>query len=436
MGLPSGNIATISSGTSTLRGNKSFSIVMRASYSSTESYSMKVSSIGEYEFDIDVKEDTDDVTEFFINIPTFEFSFWSDIGIDFGLILKQLVYNDLVEIAVTYDGDTDYFLCQKSDFEYDRLKREVTCKCYSPLKYGSLLSGSQISTFDTSAVEISATYSDDPNPQDPVANLTEYTRIVTFNDLLESYLNTFNSSTVVKQTSYTVTKSEVEALTLSDSLVYTREDLGTTLEGVGSLSNNFYIDGFEKARKRILEASIAEAAIVGNGFGTAFYVKRSDKSNTVNINASDLEEFNIEFFTSPVKTITVGVGDTSASQTISEDNPQTIQVDIPSFASKVTFTVLGSPETLYAAGSSNPAYSPLQAENNQLLDDYIKSLGASDTIRFSGTIFGASKLKPYETITLNTAISDYLNSSNNIIRPSTLKYNLKEDKIEFTGYSL
>lgn len=430
MSLPSGDTITITSNTSTLRGNKSFQVVMTiqdvtGGTDIASSFNMTISDIGNYEFTPDVVEDSDDVTDFYINIPSFEFSFWSDLNNDkeFGGILDQMTFQDLAEIEVTYDSNTDTFLCQKGDFEYDRLNREVTCKCYSPLKYGTLIATTQVNNFDLTPYEAAVVYL----PDGQGGSEFDY-NFVTYYDTVLAYLDTFGSSTAVITSSYSQRKADVENFENANGFV-TNTNGRTDLEGSNT---EYYLEDFEVARNRILEGSIGEAALVGNGFGEAFYVRRDDTTDTVSIDASELEELNIQFFSSPVKSITVGNGEVSSSETIIPDNPQTVNVTIPNFSILASFAAI-STEIEITEGGGEIGF---QTVYDNALDIYKKVLGVSDSIKFSGTILGASKVKPHQGITLNTAISEFVTADNNQLRFSSLKYNIKEDKIEFEGYSI
>lgn len=430
MSLPSGDTITITYNTSTLRGNKDFQITMTiqdvtGGTDIATSFNMTLSDIGSYEFTPDIVEDSDNVEDFYINIPSFEFSFWSDLNGDkeFGGILDQLTFQNLVEIEVTYNGATDTFLCQKGDFEYDRLNREVTCKCYSPLKYGTLTATTQISAFNLTPYETAVVYL----PDGQAGSSYDYD-FVTYYDTILAYLDTFGSASAVIKSSYSQRKADVENFENANGFV-TNTNGQTTLEGS---SNEFYIDSFKTARDRILEGAIGEAALVGNGFGEAFYVRRDDTSDTVNIDASELEELNIQFFSSPVKSIFVGNGEISASETIIPDNPQTVTVTVPNFSILAAFSAI-STEIEIGEGGGEIGF---QTVYDNALEIYKKVLGVSDSIKFSGTILGASKVKPHQTITLDTAISEFVTADNNQLRFSSLKYNLKEDKIEFEGYSI
>jgi len=463
MGLPDSAIGdvTYTSGTSVLRGNKSFSISMRFADAdgNFNNGSFKVSDIGGYEIDLDAQEDTDDVTEFYINIPSFKFSFFSEMtdnttssGFDFGNILKSLSFINLCEITITYDGNSDVFLCQKSDFTYNRSKREVECKCYHPLKYSDQFGDIDLSTFSPDD------YSEQAYYDDGIVNY-EY-NILTYRDLIKSYLSSSaNSPTLRIQSDFILDQSDLQAIlpdggddNVDATIFVTNTNSEVDVEGA---SSQYYIDSIETARKRVIEGALAEGAIVGNMFQEAFYVRRdykgADADFKTSLNASDFEEFEIDFFTSTVKKITTNIVGNEQIATVNVTNPQNITITVPQFGSQgdlqqddadnpygtpaIKLKAIGT--DAFPSGTGEVAASNLSSD---ALLTYQYVTGSVDTVRWSGTILGVDKLKPYQYAELNTNINEYLTdevgSANNKIRFSSLKYDLKEDKIEFEAYSI
>lgn len=457
MALPSGDTITLNSGSITLRGNKTFSISMTLQDETggtdfSTSYTMTVSDIGGYEIDIDVPEDDDDVNELFYNVGEYDFSFWSVLGdgTDFGAILEQLTFNNLVQIDVTYDGATDSFLCQKQDFSYDRLKREVKVKAYSPFKYGE-----QIAAYSTTGLT-STVYWNTTVP----SGQYEYDFITAY-DAIGIYLDTFGSGLTKRvQSNFSKTDSDIQTETRSNV-----EISGYVLAGVPSNpetndvegdNDEFVLSSFDTIRQRILELGLLEGAIIGNLFGEAFYVRRDynstgDANYYTDITASDLEELNIEFYSSAVKSITMSidatrdnhiVGVADSAETIDDNKPQTIDVTFPVPVKSFLFSdgAAGAPSSgdllAEAANDGSEGESPLTTLLTGAKNTYKNVLGVEDSVRVSGVILGVDKIKPYEFAQFNTSINDYITSNNNKIRFSKLTYNFKEDKIEFEGYSI
>lgn len=435
MGFASSNIVTISSGTITLRGNKSFSVSMQLQGTSTASKTMTISDIGGYEIDLDVQESASEVNELFYNVGQFKFNFWSVLsgGANFGEYLLGLDFTDLIKITVTYDGNSGIFACQKSDFKYDERKREVEVTAYSPFKYAD-----QVVAYSTTGKVSDFGYNDGFTTYDFSA--------ITLRDLIDVYLETFGESSTVIETDFTTTKANLDDLTDSNQLVvlaYT--DITTGSAAIDGASGEFVVDSFANIRGRVLEAGLAESAIIGNFLGEAFYVRRDTTGNIVSIGASDLEDLSIEFFTSPVKTldITIGTGSNETTATYNAGNtnlPQTVNVTIPNFGNTMTAEKDLSPDpndfliTNPRAGYREGEMSLSLATN--ALNSYKNALGAVDSIKFSGVILGADTIKPYSIIRLDTNVSEFVDTNNRDLRPTKLKFDLKEDKIEFEAYSI
>lgn len=456
MPLPSGDTITLNSGSITLRGNKTFSISMTLQDEAggtdfSTSYTMTLSDIGGYEIDIDVPEDDDDVNALFYNVGEYDFSFWSVLGdgTDFGAILEQLTLANLVQIDVTYDGGTDSFLCQKPDFSYNRLKREVRVKAYSPFKYGE-----QISTFSTAGLTSPVVY------KYPAGNpdTSQYSyNAITVNAAIGAYLDTFGSGVTKRvQSSFTDTTLSDNTGTPEGVSCYVDAENASDVTNVEGVGNAFVLDSFSVARQRILELGLLEGAIVGNLFGEAFYVRRDyngtgDANYYTDITASDLEELNIEFYSSAVKSITMSMDvsrdqtlspseyPSDQSETIDSNKPQTINVSFPLPIKQFSFTNGGGDsgeDLIQDPADSEDGEVGLETLLASVKDTYKNVLGAEDSVRVSGVILGVDKIKPYEFAQFNTSINDYITSNNNKIRFSKLTYDFKEDKIEFEGYSI
>lgn len=454
MALPTGDTITLNSGTFTMNGNKgaSMSIVLQDNTGGTDfdaSYAMTLLDIGNYEVNFDLQDDTDDITKFFYNVTTFTAKFASKLGdgTEFGNILKQLTFTDLIKVSFTYDGSTDIFLCQKGDFEYDIINRTVSFKCYSPFKYFDA-----ITAYDTSSYEVSTHF----NANGGVITYN----LVTFRDLIDVFLDTFNLSSNKVQTNYAYRKADVEAVATSGvtlenvKFVVTNSSATTGHEDVQGDSDEFVIDTHDKLRRCILQGGLSEAAVVGMMFGEAFYLRRgyngSDTDYYSDIISSDLENFGIKFHSSPVKTITVqSTSGGLASETINETNPQDITITIPDFVNDSDIvdrtSEIPSPPTNLEISTPAKEWVDTPLETNptgtvfytdEALSTYKKVVGAVELTRFRGTIFGIDKLKPYQYIKLNTSISEFIDVTNQKVRPSKLVYKFKENKIDFEGYSI
>ena len=467
MGLPTGDIITLNSGNFTLSGNKtcSLSIVLQDKTGGTNfdsSYGITVLDIGDYEINFDLQDDASDLTKFLYNVNTFSGKFATKLSdtVDFGDILSQLEFSDIIKVSFTYDGNTDLFLCQKNDFEYDFMSRSVSFKCFSPFKFVDA-----IQAYDTSSVQVDAHYGGGDG------TIYDYD-VVTFRDLIDVYLNTFNTSSIKVQSNFAFRKADITGFSSGESLddvtfVVLNALTGNDASKVQGANNIHVIQNHTQLRTAVLSGGLIESAIVGTMFGEAFYVRRnysseSDTNYFSTISSSDLESFNIKFHSSAVKSISVGTNDAAtpeASESFNPLNPQTLALTIPNFAATGDFGFaddtppsIPNPQEITAVSEvgGNGIFTDVPMESNpsagvfytgEALTIYKKILGAVDSTTFKGTILGITdtngfKLKPYEWIKLDTNISAFVKPSNQKVRPSKLKYRFKENKINFEGYSI
>ena len=467
MGLPAGDIITLNSGNFTLSGNKtcSLSIVLQDKTGGTNfdsSYGITVLDVGDYEVNFDLQDDASDLTKFLYNVSTFSGKFVTKLSntVDFGDILLQLEFSDIIKVSFTYNGNTDLFLCQKNDFEYDFMSRSVSFKCFSPFKFVDAIQG-----YNTSSVKVDAHYGGGDG------TIYDYD-VVTFRDLIDVYLNTFNTSSIKVQSNFAFRKTNITGFNSGQSLddvtfVVLNALTGNDASKVQGANNIHVIQNHTQLRTAVLSGGLIESAIVGTMFGEAFYVRRnysseSDANYFSTISSNDLESFNIKFHSSAVKSISVGTNDAAtpeASENFNPLNPQTLALTIPNFAASGNFGFaddtppsIPNPQEITAVSEvgGNGIFTDVPMESNpsagvfytgEALTIYKKILGAVDSTTFKGTILGITddngfKLKPYEWIKLNTNISAFVKPSNQKVRPSKLKYRFKENKIDFEGYSI
>lgn len=437
--LPSGDIITITSESAKLASNKDISIVIKikdrsASYNS--SYTSRIVDLGNYEINFDLQEDSNNLTDFLYNTANFKFTMFTEMtdGTSFGGMLNALLATDLLQIEVTYDTyNKDTFLCLKNDVEYNELKRTFSVKCYSSFKYAN-----QITAYSDSSYTIDMNYSS--------ASLN-FTGITT-RDLISAYLKTIGSSGSTEKVAsdFTVRRTDIESLGANTvtSHIYTTADTSNSLiDGTGS---ELVVNGFSDARSRVLRLGLAETAQIGTLFGVNFYIRRDYNSTTdatlySNIDANDLETFNISFFGSSIKDISVNFGAVSANGTVTIDTSgvQSLDLLVGTIVNTVTLSnYLASPESVEV---TNPNGGYLESTAgldlvNNAIDAYKNIFGAGGATKFSGTILGIEKCLPYQFLQLSTGISDFVTSSNNKVRPSKLTYNLKQDKVNFEAYSI
>lgn len=462
MALPSGDTITISSNNIQLRSRKIINVSMQIQDNSggtdfDSTYDMLMDDIGGFEVNFDVQEDVENLDKFAYNVPTFSFSFLNPLSNnqDFGEILQQLNLSDLVKITVVYDSMTTIFICTKNDFKFSYLERKFGVTAYSTLKFAEDIG----SEFDYTGLQMPISVSGDGGDG---ADGTYY--YITARDAVKAFIRTLGSTTTVIDSIFQSTISDFAATGQFPNWIagkdfgFITDFTGTVYPELGGLSDDkkFYINTYDKLRNAILNLGIAEFAIIGNMFSESYYVRRFDSTLTeaVSISASDLESFELSFSNDPVKSITITIGDgtgnktqtfspsvnsnTTDEKTLSPLEPcveinnitRSGSYPIPYFA--VDLTDAGGKDADGTFGSDTVGIT------TGAMDTYKRLLSLNTTgIRVSGTILGKlSDIKPYSFFQLDTAISPFINSFNRNIRPSRLKWNFKEDKVEFEGYTV
>ena len=444
--LPSTNIVTVTS-SATLSGNKGVEIVMkfedRTASPSTQSLTGKLSNIGKVRIDVDEQEDTNELTDFVYNVAEFSFSMFSTFsnGSSFGAFLNALTFNDLILIELKYDdtgsgslpSSPDIFLSKKLDVSYDEIRRQFSVKGFSAIKFVD-----SIDPYDPSADEITLNFGSDTY------------KGVTAKDLIKNYINTLSASSTAKiQSSFTKEKSDADGLPSSGS-------------GSSDAFHIFVTDDLAQARSAALKLGVIESAIIGSLFGENFYVRRdydgSASGYSSSLGGSDLEELRIKFFGANVQKITLegnnigGSDTTSRISTIDGTATKTLSLSVVAFANTQTLTGNGSfpinvdvsnpsgryRETTFGSGATAQLGAGLNI-GQDAIEIYEKVLGAANTVKFEFTVLGTEKLKPYHYAVLDHTMSDFIvtgSSGNDKVRPSSLEYDLVNNKIRVEAYSI
>jgi hypothetical protein len=129
------------------------------------------------------------------------------------------------------------------------------------------------------------------------------------------------------------------------------------------------------------------------------------------------------------KTLTITIGIFVNTQTL------TGNLDIP------TNVDVSNPSGRYRESTSGSQVGAGLQLGTKALAIYKKVLGAANTVKFEFIVLGTEKLKPYEFAKLTASMSDFLvdgaiGTGNNRVRPSSLEYDLKANKIKVKAYSI
>ena len=463
--LPETNPITVTS-TATLSGNKSFelSMIFRDRVgNTTQSMTGTLMDIGNITIKIDEQEDTDTLTNFLYNTAQFTFTMQSDFvntsgsKVSFGTYLNKLTFDDLIQIEIKYaisggslPSTPDIFLAKKLDITYDEIKRVFSVKAFNAMKFAQ-----GITAYNPDNDEVILNFSG-----------VQY-KGVTAKDLIKNYINTLSTSTTTRiQSAFTKTKSDVDALTTASDTgtfhIFVTDALSTSILSDSSIAGagKYAATDLDGARSAVLRMGVVESAVIGSLFGENFYVRRDYESTSDNnffseLGASDLESFKIKFFGANMNSISIsaaniGSGTDPVSAIIDATATKTLAITIGAFVNTQTLT--GNSSVPASVDVSNPSGAYRESASGgqagaglqlgtKALTIYKKVLGAANTVKFEFTVLGTEKLKPYEFAKLNASMSDFLvdgaiGTGNNRVRPSSLEYDLKANKIKVKAYSI
>jgi len=458
--LPETNPITVTS-TATLSGNKSFelSMIFRDRVgNTTQSMTGTLMDIGNITIKVDEQEDTNTLTNFLYNTAQFTFTMQSDFvnssgsKVSFGTYLNKLTFTDLIQIEIKYaisggslPSTPDIFLAKKLDVTYDEIKRVFSVKAFNAMKFVNAITAYNPDSDEVTLVFAGNTY-----------------KGLTAKDLIKNYINTLSASTTARiQSAFTKTKSDVDALTTASDTgtfhMFLSDVNGSNIETQSSIrggTNQFNATTLEFARSAVLRMGVVESAIIGSLFGENFYVRRdyestSDTDFFSELDGSDLESLKIKFFGANMKSISIsaaniGTGTDPVSAIIDATATKTLAITIGAFVNTQTLTgnlsVPASVDVSNPRGAYNESDAGLQL-GTKALTIYKKVLGAANTVKFEFTVLGTEKLKPYEFAKLTASMSDFLvdgaiGTGNNRVRPSSLEYDLKANKIKVKAYSI
>jgi hypothetical protein len=465
--LPTTNPITVTS-TATLSGNKSFelSMIFRDRVgNTTQSMTGTLMDIGNITIRVDEQEDTDTLTDFLYNTAQFTFSMQSDFvnssgsKVSFGTYLNKLTFTDLVQIEIKYainggslPSTPDIFLAKKLDVTYDEIKRVFSVKAFNAMKFVNA-----ITPYNPDSDEVLLDFSG-----------VQY-KGVTAKDLIKNYINTLSASTTARiQSAFTKTKSDAEGLNNGATgtfHMFITDTNGSNILTDSTISgglNQFAATDIDGARSAVLRMGVVESAVIGSLFGENFYVRRdyestSDTDFFTELGASDLESLKIKFFGANMKSISISANNIGGSDavaiedlTIDATATKTLTITIGVFVNTQTLTGnldvptnvdVSNPSGRYRESTSGSQVGAGLQLGTKALAIYKKVLGAANTVKFEFIVLGTEKLKPYEFAKLTASMSDFLvdgaiGTGNNRVRPSSLEYDLKANKIKVKAYSI
>lgn len=431
---PSGNTIVLSSGDQDVAsGTFSLQIIMAdADAEFGDSYDIELLDIGEIEVDYNYIEGVGDINDVKINVPSMKFEFRdicsnsnnvSDTALVTNMI-SRLDGSDLIVAKITFSGRSDYYYTTRQQTSFDYKTRVVTMDVLHPVRYGAVPPGVtwNNSLFSSNVVSLDIVQNDVIFPK---TLITKYMRSLSQSDVF-----VYNSDVYVQDD--TTSFSDLDE-TILFSTDYTQMP---------------ELDTFADATTSVKALSLSESAIIGNILGYSFYMPRYETSTAyrVFVTEDDFEDLKVDYAYKNIRyfSLDVGFGNLTSSLTVSNQLISSLgqrDVSIDFNPLRTVDTVVGA---VYDAGNTifnqNSVSIPTSGVKTSITNGFKdimripRSLGSVDVGSvITGKLFGVNTLKPYEYFYVNsTTIHPLVNERR--FRPSSLKYNLKEDTIEFEAY--
>lgn len=415
---------TIASGTITI----TITVKNAASFSGS-SYTMDVLDVGSIELDFNYIESLGDINDFTINLPRIEFKVLDSIKLASGStresfvnLLSSLSGDDIMIIEMSLNGASDYYYATRDNCEFSFSSRSVSISALHPIKFGLL---------PPDSVWSSSYFSGKTVVYNNVGTLYD---IVLPRDLIEGYLKQLGDSPTVKYV------STVYSETYSDTFTDGQDVLMAGEIASGGPADSAP-DNFGVATTRIKQYALSECAIIGNVFGYAFYCPRFDKSasNESALTIHDFEslEMNIKFKNVRYYDFVAEHANGISVDTNNELINSLGDMDVSIYYPYPTFQAAREWSSANNRFEGPTLYSYPAGFANNLESGFKKIFRVSDGtidagVYISGTILGIDTLKPYEYFSVASGVHPLVDGKD--FRPAYLRYNLKDDTIEFEAY--
>ena len=433
---PTSNIVVISSGDQTIAsGTVSIVLNVRDAVGlATNNYTMDVTDLGSIEVDFNYIEEIGDISEFTINVPSFEFEMLDAISPlsgssdSFVELVSSLNPVDLIVAKLTYNSKSDYYYTTRDQCEFSYSDRKVKLKMQHPLKYGAIGYGK---TWDAN---VFTGYTVTLNDADTGGGSSQLTSVYV-RDLVSLYLPTLSESPTLYY------DSELYESNSTVSPISGQEELFVPISRCSD---------FGSASNAVRQVALSESSIIGNVLGNAYYTPRFKKSGSAqaNFTVDDFESLDLDysfrniryfFFNYELGDDTEGTATpnvtTNTQLLINDYGRADVNVDYQRLTSIFPAEYSGV-NAQYEFGVTE--YDQINTStSSNIISSYrdifrISNSSIDAGVTISGTILGIDKLKPYEYISVGSGVHPLVNNKD--FRPSYLKFNLLDDTIEFEAY--
>jgi hypothetical protein len=207
---------------------------------------------------------------------------------------------------------------------------------------------------------------------------------------------------------------------------------------------------------KVISVAGMEGAVFGSAFSVNFYMNRRNNRENVVLSNSDLTEMKIVRGSQQINAVNVRITPSSSPEFPTTFSPTSAQLEGSILGSQFFGLELIAHRPQFSRGvlQTDGGYSPAQIincdlgstgsagtwnTNNVAIAGAITYLGAFDlsaqtSERIETTILGVDKVKPYQVLRFDTDTPSRF--QNKHFRPTSIKYNFKDDTIKVTAYKI
>lgn len=430
---PSANVVTIDGGSNTIASGVisiEFNVANRNSSITGSDFTTEIIEIGGIEYDYNYIESIGDVNEFTINVPRFEVTILDELSgnVNFMDFLNELYPFDLIIAKVTLDGGVDYYYTTRDQCEFSYLDRTIRMDMQAPFKYQALAFGKSYpaASFPTTEVLFGTNID-----------------VVTPQDFLFTYLQSIGSDTspTVVSDTFDITSSS-GGFAQDDKEFFFNEDVSTWSAA----------SSFEEATSIVKQLALRDAAIVGSWFGVSYFIPRYFKEvSPIGISSlltiDDFEELELDINYRDIRDydfvmdFSVNTDNLIINETINSIGRNDVNVSYSTPVQDLAVGNFNSSSQQFELLNVNTSVPATNLVNTTVISNTFKKifrvaedLNNPPGSMISGTVLGIDKLKPFQYFYIASGAGIHPLVNGRTFRPSYLKYDLVNNKVEFEAY--
>ena len=230
--------------------------------------------------------------------------------------------------------------------------------------------------------------------------------------------------------------------------------VGNTVYGFADTRLQASGGGGQSILGKVISVAGMEGAVFGSAFSVNFYINRRNNKENVTLSNSDLSDMKIVRGSQQINAVNVRITGGGSFDLPTTFSPTSAQLEGSVLGSQFFGLELLAHRPQFSRGvlQTDGGYSPAQIincssdlsagtwnTNNVAIGGATAYLGAFDlsaqtSERVEATILGVDKVKPYQAIKFGSDTP--LRFQTNHFRPTSIKYNFKDDTIQVTAYKI